>query len=111
MTSRLGDPERLNLVLGRLDESAELGEAPDQPVAIEARYRRGGSERLVDPGCGQRREVIGGQLDHPLVVASVVVRLLEIAGGQDAESQVPEAPRDLQRLGAGHKRLVQLAEV
>src|SRR5215472_957666 len=111
MMNRLGEPERLGRVLGRLSESAELSEAPDQPVAIEDRYRRGGSERLVDPGCGQRREVIGGQLDHPLVVTSVVVRLLEIDAGQEAELQVPEAPCDLQRLGAGHKRLVQLAEV
>ena len=29
---------------------------------------------------------------------------------EDAESQVPEAPGDLQRAGAGHERLVQLAE-
>ena len=30
---------------------------------------------------------------------------------EDAESQVPEAPGDLQRAGAGHERLVQLAEL
>ena len=108
---RLGEPERLGLVLGRLSKSAELGEAHDQPVAIVDRYRRGRSERLVDPVGGQRREVVGGQLDHPLVLAPVVVRLLEIGRGQDAESQVSEAPGDLQRAGAGHKRLVQLAEI
>ena len=60
---------------------------------------------------GYRGEVIGGQLDHALVIAPVVVRLLDLGHGWDVEPQVPEAPRDLQRPGAGHKRLVQLAEV
>ena len=68
------------------------------------------SEGLVDPVGGQRREVIGGQLDRPLELAPEVVRLREIGRGQDAESQVPEAPGDLQRAGAGHECLVQLAE-
>ena len=66
-------------------KSAELGEAHDQPVAIVDRWRSGGSEILVDPIGGQRREVIGGKLDHPLVVAPVVVRLLEIGRGEDAK--------------------------
>ena len=110
MLRRLGEPDRLGFVLGRLGESAELGEAHDQPAAIVDRRRCGGSEILVDPVGGQRREVVGGQLDHPLVLAPVVMRLLEIARGEDAESQVPEAPGDLQRAGAGHERLVQLAE-
>ena len=39
------------------------------------------------------------------------MRLLEINRGEDAESQVAEAPGDLQRTGAGHERLVQLAEL
>ena len=39
MLRRLGEPERLGRVLGRLSESAELGEAPDQPVAIVDRCR------------------------------------------------------------------------
>jgi hypothetical protein len=34
MIRRLGKPDRLGFVLGRLGESAELGEAPDQPGAI-----------------------------------------------------------------------------
>ena len=79
-------------------------------AAIVDRWRCGSSEILVDPVGGQRREVVGGQLDHPLVLAPVVMRLLEIGRGEDAESQVPEAPGDLQRAGAGHERLVQLAE-
>ena len=33
-----------------------------------------------------------------------------MAGGEDAKSQIPEAPGDLQRAGTGHERLVQLAE-
>ena len=78
MMRRLGEPDRLGFVLGRLGESAELGEAHDQPGAIVDRWRCGVSEILVDPVGGQRREVVGGQLDHPLVLAPVVVRLLEI---------------------------------
>jgi hypothetical protein len=39
------------------------------------------------------------------------MRLFEKARGEDAESQVPEAPGDLQRASAGHERLVQLAEI
>ena len=54
------------------------GEAHDQPAAIVDRCRCGVPEILVDPVGGQRREVVGGQLDHPLVLAPVVVRLLEI---------------------------------
>jgi hypothetical protein len=39
------------------------------------------------------------------------MHLREIARGDDADAQVPEAPSDLQRAGAGHERLVQLAEI
>ena len=45
------------------------------------------------------------------IVAPEVMRLREIARGEDAKSQVPEAPGDLQRAGAGRERLVQLAEL
>ena len=65
----LGEPDRLGFVLGRLGESAELGEAHDQKAAIPDRWRRGVSEILVDPVGRQRREIVGGQLDHPLVLA------------------------------------------
>ena len=41
-------------------------------VAIVDRWRCSKSERLVDPVGGQRREVAGGQLDHPLVLAPEV---------------------------------------
>ena len=108
--TRLGEPEGLGRVLGRLGESAELDEASDRPVAIGDRSRCGGSEMLVDQVGGQRREVIGGQLDHPPVVTPVVVRLLEVGRGREAESQVAEALGNLQRASTGHKRLVQLAE-
>src|SRR5215470_8361496 len=33
----LGEPDRLRSVLRRLDKSTKLGEAPDQPAAIEDR--------------------------------------------------------------------------
>ena len=44
------------------------------------------------------------------VFAPIVERLLEIARGDDAKSQVPEASGDLQGAGAGHECLVQLVE-
>jgi hypothetical protein len=34
MVRRLGEPDRLGLVLDRLGESAKFGEAQDEPVAI-----------------------------------------------------------------------------
>jgi hypothetical protein len=37
------------------------------------------------------------------------MRQLQKARGQDSESQVPETPGNLQRAGAAHERLVQLA--
>jgi len=45
---------------------------------------------------------------HPL---ELLERLIEIARGENAESQIPEAPGDRQRAGAAHERLVQLAEI
>jgi hypothetical protein len=110
MTGRLGDLDRLGFVRRGLGEPAELGEAHDQPAAVEDRYGLVGSKRLVDPVGGQRREVVGRQLDHPLVLAPVVLGHIEIARGEDAESQVPEALGDPQRARAGHERLIQLAE-
>ena len=107
---RLGEPDRLDGVPGRLVEPAQLGEAPHERDAIVDRRRREPSERLVDPVRGQRREVVGGQLDHALVVASKVVRLLENVRGDDAELQIPEALGDLPGAGAVGDRLVQLAE-
>jgi len=110
MVRRLGEPDRLGRVLGRLGESAELGEAHDQPAAIVDRGRRGASGVLVDPVGRQRREVVGRQLDHLLVLTPGVIRELENHRSEDAEPQVPETPGDLQRAGTGHERLVQLAE-
>ncbi len=95
MLRRLGEPDRLGFELGRLGESTELREAHDQPVSIIDRSRRGGSEVLVNPFGRQHGEVVGGQLDHPLVVAPVVMRLLEITRREDAEFQVLKAFGDL----------------
>ena len=80
-------------------------------AAIVDRCRRGDSEILVDPVGGQRREVVGGQLDHPLVLAPVGnAPARDRSWSRMRSSQVPEAPGDLQRAGAGRERLVQLAE-
>ena len=110
MLGRFGEADRLGFVLGRLGESAELGEAHDQPGPIPDRWGYGKSESLVDPIGRQHGEVAGGQLNHPLILTPEVMRLHEIARGEDAKSQVPEAPGDLQRAGAGHERLVELTE-
>ena len=110
MTGRLGEPDRLGLILGRLGESAELGEAHDQPEAVVDRGWSATSKVLVDPIGGQRREVVGGKLDHPFVLAAEVLHLLEIRRGEDAKLQVPQLPCDRQRAGPRRARLVQLAQ-
>ena len=105
-----GEPDHLGFVFGRLGEPAQVGEADEQPEAIVDRGRLAASKELVDPVGRQRREVVRGQLDHSRVFAAVVVRLREIGRGENAESQVPEAPGDLQRAPAAHERLVRLVE-
>src|SRR5262244_1135650 len=95
------DPERLGYGLDRFGESAELAQARHQPDAIEDRCRLTSSEELIDPVGGEHAEVVGGQLDDPLVLASLVVRLLEEACGEDAESYIPEALGDRQRTRPG----------
>src|SRR5436853_7023422 len=110
MTGRLGEPDRLGLVLGRLGESAELGEAYDQPEAVVDRGWSAASKVLVGPIGGQGREVVGGKLDHPFVLAAKVLHLLEIRRGEDAKLQVPQLPCDRQRAGPRRARLVQLAQ-
>src|SRR5207302_188739 len=94
MMRRLGEPDRLGLILGRLGESAELGEAHDQPEAVVDRGWSAASEVLVDSIGGQRREVFGGKLDHPFVLAPEVLHLLETSRGEDAKLQVPPVPCD-----------------
>jgi hypothetical protein len=110
MIRRFGKPDRLGLVFSRLSESANLGEAQGQPGAIEDRRGCVDSEKLVNPIARQRREVVGGQLYDLLVLAPDVMHMLEEGHGEDAEPQVLEPPRDVQRLGAGHERPVQLSE-
>src|SRR4026207_1124678 len=102
-----GESEQLGLVRSRLGESAELGKAVDYPEATVDRDRYGAvSERLVDPVGGQCRAAIGGPLGRPLEVAPIEMCLCEIGRGQNTESQVPEAPGNLQRAGAGHQPLL-----
>jgi hypothetical protein len=60
----------------------------DQPEAIEDGHRRYVSEKLIIPTCRQRRKVLGSQLNHPLIIASIIMRLLEKAGGEDLEFQL-----------------------
>ena len=54
-------PDRLAFGLGRFAESAELGQAQDQPATVVNRWRGGESGKLGDPLGGQHGEVGGGQ--------------------------------------------------
>src|SRR5262245_63688428 len=110
MLRRLSDADRLGGRDRGLGESPELREAQDEPATIVDRWRYGGTEILVDPLGGQGAQVARGQLDDPFVVAPEVVSLLEIRRGQNAESQIPEAPGDLQPAGAALDSMVQLPE-
>ena len=109
MTCLLGQPEYFGLVRGGLGESAEFGEAPDEPVTIVDRCGLDVPEILADPVGGQCGKVVGRERENPLVLAPIVVRLLEKARGEDAELQVPRRPRDRQRPAAASERLVQLS--
>ena len=64
-----GEPQHLGFVFGCLRESAERGKTLDQQVSIDDRWRCAAAESLVGPLVGQRRDVIGGQRDHALVLA------------------------------------------
>jgi hypothetical protein len=107
MLRRVGEPDRLGSAIGRLGELTDLGEGQEQPGAIHDRGRQGQSETFVVPAGGKRREIVGGQIDDPLVVASRVVGELEIRRRGDPEFQVFKSPGDLQRGGAGHQGLIQ----
>jgi hypothetical protein len=113
VTARFGESDRLDRVGDGLGESAEVGEALDQPVAVVDRDRRNVPEEVAHPVGGQSREILGGERDDLLVVAAPEMRLLEIVRGDDAEPQIslalgdPQcAPADHQRLARGVGRLV-----
>ena len=110
MLRRLGDTDRLGLVFRGLREAAELGEAHHQPGAIEDRCRHRHAEMVVDRVRGQRAEIVGGERDDALVVAAVAMRLLEIAGGDDAQRHVVQPLGDLQGARTAVERLIQLVE-
>src|SRR5262245_54733028 len=80
---RLSQPNCFRFVLDPLGKPAELAEAYHHPGAIEDRDWQGLSKMLVDPIGGQRGEVVGRELDHPLVLTAEIVRLLEIARGEN----------------------------
>lgn len=90
MMRGLGEPSGLGVVLMRLGKSPEFGQAQDQPVTVKDGSGGGAVKVLVDPIGRQCGEVVGGQLDHSLVVSPEVVSQLEMGGGEDAKSQVPE---------------------
>ena len=47
------------------------------------------TEIFGDPADGQHREMVGGELEDALVFAPIIVRLLEIARGDDAKPKSP----------------------
>src|SRR5262245_60973707 len=83
-------------MIRRLSESAEMGEAHDQPDAVTDRYWYEASEGLVDPVGGERGEIFRGQLDHLPVLATHEVREPQQTCGENAEFHVLEPPSDLQ---------------
>jgi hypothetical protein len=107
---RLGELNPLERVPGGLVEPAQLGEAPREKDAIIHGRRGESSERLGSPVGGQHREVVGGELDDPLVVASMIVRLFQNIGGEEAEFQIADPLGDLPSAGAVGERLVKLAD-
>src|SRR2546426_11386347 len=92
MTRRLGEPDRLGLVLGRLGESAELGEAHNQPEAIVDRGGSAASKVLVDPIGGGGRGGVGGELHPPLGLPPGGLHPLQVSRGGGGEVPVPPPP-------------------
>ena len=94
MVCCLDEPKGLGCVRRRLGESAELGETR-KPVSVVSEI--GMWVRKIPAPIGRQRcEIIGGQLDDPLVLATEEVPLPEIGRGQDPDFQVPEALGDFQ---------------
>src|SRR5229473_1950452 len=85
---RSGKPDRLGFVLDRFGEPAELGEATDEPEAVEDACRCGQREILVEPIGWQHREVFAGKLHHLFVLAQEIMRLLELRRAEYAQPQV-----------------------
>src|SRR5262249_9609122 len=110
MVCRFCDTEFLGVILSRFAKSAELAEAHDQAMATENRCGRVASELVIDPVRGQRREVVLGKVNYPLIFGESVVHLLKVAGGQNAEIQVAQDSRDCMRLGPAPPGLVELVE-
>src|SRR5262245_19278615 len=85
---RCRKPDHLSFGLGRFGESAELGEAHEEPATVEDRWRGVEPEVLGDPLGRQRGEVVGGQRHNSLGLAPEMMRLLKIGRGGNAESRV-----------------------
>src|SRR5262245_9387060 len=110
MLRRLRELDERGLMISRLSESAEMGEAHDQPDAVADGYWYEASEGLVDPVGGEHGEIVSRQLDHRRVLAAHEMRESQQTCGEDTELHVLEPPGDLQGPEASHERLVQFAE-
>src|SRR5260370_41410980 len=85
MMGRLGEPDRLGLVRGRLGESAELGEAHDQPEAVVDGGWSAASKVLVDSIGGEGRGVVRGTLDPPFRRPARGMQLSQVPRRRGAE--------------------------
>src|SRR5262245_33427093 len=107
---RFVEIDRLGLVLRRLHESAELGEAKEEKSAMPNRKRQ--ASLSVWPGAfggqvrRQRRWVVAQELDRLRVFAPLVMRPREMEGGGLAKRRVVETCCDLQRTGPEYHRFV-----
>ena len=91
-------------------EPAELSKAHYRVSAAKDRWQHGHTEIFGDPAGRQRREIVRSDLEDVAVLSAEIVRLLEVAGGNDAKPQIAEALGNLQGAGTGRKCLVQLVE-
>src|SRR5579884_3869849 len=95
----------------RLVESAEGGQAHDQPASGKNRRWHGHPEIFVRRFAGQCSKAAAGGLDSMLIIATQVERLCEGAPRHYAKPRVPAAPGDFRGSSADRGGLVQLSQV
>jgi hypothetical protein len=82
-------------VAGRFGESATFGETLDQATPVPDRRGAAKAESLVDPVGRQSGEVAGGQFNYPIILTPGAMHLNQKARGDNAKSQIVEAPGGL----------------
>src|SRR5262245_35381096 len=110
MLHRLCEPRSLGLGLFRLGESAKRGEAQDQPVAVVDRSWCDAAEELVTSVGWQRRQIVGRDLNDPLVLATTGMHLLKTGRRSYAKVRISGRLRKRPSAGSEGKRLVELTD-